>query len=86
EVTGVYEAVGFPGAVSSTDVTHVRWERAPISYSVHYTGKEGYETVAYEVTVDHTQKSRSGDCWASQRRTTSKSSNTMAASRQPGMT
>ncbi|CAN0499498.1 unnamed protein product, partial [Discosporangium mesarthrocarpum] len=35
----MYEAVGFPGAVGSTDVTHVGWERAPISEAVHYMGK-----------------------------------------------
>ncbi|CAN0231681.1 unnamed protein product, partial [Discosporangium mesarthrocarpum] len=29
EVIGMYEAVGFPGAVGSTDVTHLSWERAP---------------------------------------------------------
>ncbi|CAM9384052.1 unnamed protein product [Choristocarpus tenellus] len=49
-----YGAVGFPGAVGSTNVTHVRWERAPISDAPFYIGKEGYATIAYEVTVDHT--------------------------------
>ncbi|CAN0023821.1 unnamed protein product [Choristocarpus tenellus] len=46
--------VVFPGAVGSTDVTNVRWERAPISDAPYYIGKEGYATVAYEVAVDHT--------------------------------
>ncbi|CAN0209784.1 unnamed protein product [Discosporangium mesarthrocarpum] len=31
EVMGVYQAVGFPGAVGSTECTQLRWERAPIS-------------------------------------------------------
>ncbi|CAN0446626.1 unnamed protein product [Discosporangium mesarthrocarpum] len=54
EVMRMYEAVEFPGAVGSSDVTHVRWERAPTSEGVHYMGKEGLVTVAYQVTVDHT--------------------------------
>ncbi|CAM9629798.1 unnamed protein product [Discosporangium mesarthrocarpum] len=54
EVMPIYEAVGFSGAVGSTDVTHARWERAPISEGVYYMGKEGFAIVVYQVTVDHT--------------------------------
>ncbi|CAM9168548.1 unnamed protein product, partial [Discosporangium mesarthrocarpum] len=54
EVVRMYVALRFPGAVGSIDVTHVRWERAPISEGVHYMRKEGFMTVAYQVTVDHT--------------------------------
>ncbi|CAM9773868.1 unnamed protein product, partial [Choristocarpus tenellus] len=54
EVMHTYGAEGFPGAVGSTDVTRVRWERVPISDAPYYIGREGYMTVAYEATVDHT--------------------------------
>ncbi|CAM9428849.1 unnamed protein product [Discosporangium mesarthrocarpum] len=42
-----------PGALGSTDATHVRWDMAPYMEAVHYTGKEGFPFIAYEVTVDH---------------------------------
>ena len=31
-VTQVFERLGFPGAVGSTDCTHVYWERAPAGW------------------------------------------------------
>lgn len=49
-----YHRVGFTGAVGSTDVTHVRWDSCPFSMQRSYTGKEGYPTLAYQATVDHT--------------------------------
>ena len=48
-----YTAVGFPGAVGSTDVTHIPWDKTPCQQARYYTGKEGFNTIAYEVTVDH---------------------------------
>ncbi|CAN0513567.1 unnamed protein product, partial [Discosporangium mesarthrocarpum] len=33
---------------------HVRWDKAPASRAVYYTGKEGFPSIAYQVTVDHT--------------------------------
>jgi Plant transposon protein len=51
-----YAAVGFPGAVGSSDVTHVPWDKTPSQKGRHYTGKEGFPTIAYEVTVDHTMR------------------------------
>ncbi|CAN0384411.1 unnamed protein product, partial [Discosporangium mesarthrocarpum] len=51
DVMPMYE---FLGAVGSTDVTHVRWERAPIPEGVHYMGKERFVAVMYQLTVDHT--------------------------------
>lgn len=48
-----YDDVGFTGAVGSTDVTHVHWQQAPFSKRRSYTGKEGFPTLAYECTVDH---------------------------------
>lgn len=49
-----YHALRFTGAIRSTDVTHVKWNWCPSSAASLYTGKEGYPTIAYEVTVDHT--------------------------------
>ncbi|CAM9701468.1 unnamed protein product [Discosporangium mesarthrocarpum] len=44
---------GFPGDVGSTDVTHIRWDNAPASHAPYLRGKEGYPSIAYQVTVDH---------------------------------
>lgn len=35
---------------------HIEWARAPFAEHSWYTGKEGYPTVVFEVTVDHTRK------------------------------
>jgi hypothetical protein len=51
-----YAAVGFPGAVGSSDVTHIPWDKTPSRSARAYTGKEGFPTVAYEATVDHTMR------------------------------
>lgn len=48
-----YDELGFTGAMGSTDVTHVHWAAAPHSLRFSYKGKEGYPTLAYECTVDH---------------------------------
>lgn len=48
-----YSRMGFTGAVGSTDVTHVRWGMCPFNLGRSYTGKEGFPTIAYQVTVDH---------------------------------
>ncbi|CAN0330784.1 unnamed protein product, partial [Hapterophycus canaliculatus] len=52
-VMGQYEKLGFPGAMGSTDVTHVAWSRCPYNQARSYTGKEGAPTVGYQVTVNH---------------------------------
>ena len=49
----VYKRLGLNGAIGSTDCTHVRWERCPVSLANICTGKEGYATLAWQVTVDH---------------------------------
>ena len=54
KVMGEYDKVGFTGAIGSTDVTHVKWDCCPFSLQRSYTGKEGYPTIAYQATVDHT--------------------------------
>ena len=48
-----YHKLGFTGAVGSTDVTHVKWACCPYSQARNYTGKEGFPTIAYQLTVDH---------------------------------
>jgi len=53
KVMNDYDDLGFTGAMGSTDVTHVHWQGAPFSQRRSYTGKEGYPTLAYECTVDH---------------------------------
>ena len=35
-----YEKLGFPGAMGSTDVTHIGWSRCPYNHARSYTGKE----------------------------------------------
>ena len=52
-VLRTFERAGFPGAVGSLDVTHVRWARCPARLANTYTGKEKVPTIAYEVVVDH---------------------------------
>ncbi|CAN0416889.1 unnamed protein product, partial [Ascophyllum nodosum] len=54
KVMGEYDKVGFTGAIGSTDVTHVKWDCFPFSLQRSYTGEEGYPTIAYQATVDHT--------------------------------
>jgi Plant transposon protein len=51
-----YAQLGFPGAVGSSDCMHISWDKTPSQHARYYTGKEGFPTVAYEVTVDHTMR------------------------------
>lgn len=53
-----YALLGLPGAVGSTDCTHIRWDRAPTQLGRSYKGKEHYTSIAYEVTVDHKMRVR----------------------------
>ena len=52
----VYDRLGFPGCIGSTDCVHLRWERCPVGDRSLHKGKEGYPSISYEVTVDHTSK------------------------------
>ena len=54
--TGVYARMGLPGCIGSTDCVHIRWERCPAGSRSSHKGKEGYPTISYEVTVDHSKK------------------------------
>ena len=52
----VYTRLGLPGCIGSTDCVHIRWERCSSGDRVLHKGKEGFPTLSYEVTVDHTSK------------------------------
>ncbi|CAN0386644.1 unnamed protein product, partial [Pylaiella littoralis] len=56
KVMSEYERLGFTGAIGSTDVTHLAWGCCPYNQARSFTGKEGYPTIAYQVTVDHTKR------------------------------
>ncbi|CAM9721132.1 unnamed protein product [Pylaiella littoralis] len=53
EVMDCYRKLGFTGAIGSTDFTHVGWGMCPFTLGRSFTGKEGFPTLAFEVTVDH---------------------------------
>ncbi|CAB1100705.1 unnamed protein product [Ectocarpus sp. CCAP 1310/34] len=53
EVMGIFHQLGCTGACGSTDVTHIGWNMCPFTLGRPFTGKEGFPTIAYEVTVDH---------------------------------
>ncbi|CAM9833229.1 unnamed protein product [Pylaiella littoralis] len=53
EVVDCYCKLGFTAAIGSTDVTHVGWGMCPFTVGRSFTGKEGFPTLAFEVTVDH---------------------------------
>ena len=52
----VYERLGFPGCIGSTDCVHIKWERCSAGDRILHKGKEGFPTLSYEVTCDHTSK------------------------------
>jgi hypothetical protein len=56
ETMEIYERLGLPGCIGSTDCVHIRWERCPAGERSQHKGKEGYSTLSYEVTVDHRKK------------------------------
>ena len=52
----MYTRLGLPGCIGSTDCVHIRLKRCSSGDSVQHKGKEGYPTLFYEVTVNHTSK------------------------------
>ena len=54
KVMAEYDKVGLTGAIGSTDVVHIKWNGCPSSLQGSHTGEEGYPTIAYQATVDHT--------------------------------
>jgi hypothetical protein len=56
KTVNIYERLGLPGAIGSVDCVHIRWERCPAGERSLHKGKEGFPTLSYEVTVDHTKR------------------------------
>ena len=54
--TGVYARMGLPGCIGSMDCVHIRWEHCLAGGRSGHKGKEGYPTLSYEVTVDHSKR------------------------------
>ena len=52
----VYSCLGLPGCIGSMDGVHLAWDNCPAPFMPLYKGKEGYPTVAYNVTVDHSKR------------------------------
>ena len=52
----VYEKMGLPGCIGSTDCVHLKWDRCPLSLTNLCKGKEGYPSLSYSCTVDHHRK------------------------------
>ena len=53
DIEKAYTERGFPGAVGSTDGVQIAWEGCPFAYRKSFTGKEGYPTLGFNVTVGH---------------------------------
>jgi hypothetical protein len=51
-----FRMMGVPGDVCSQDGVHVPWNRCPSTLKPDYTGKEGYQTLAWNCCVAHTTK------------------------------
>jgi hypothetical protein len=47
----VYSKLGLSPVFCSMDVTHVPWLACPVELSAACTGKEGYPTLAWQVTI-----------------------------------
>lgn len=56
DTESVYARLGLPEAIGSTDCVHILWDKCPASETSLHKGKEGFCTLSYEVTVDHTKK------------------------------
>ena len=48
--------LGFPGACGSVDGVQIAWEGCPFGLRNSCTGKEGYPTIGFNVTVDHERR------------------------------
>jgi hypothetical protein len=56
KVAKIYDILGIAGAVGSTDCTHIPLGKCPVSWKNSCIGKEGFPTLAYSMTCDHTRK------------------------------
>lgn len=52
----VYNLLGLHGYRGSMDGVHLAWDNCPAQNLSNYKGKEGYPTVAYNVTCDHSKR------------------------------
>jgi len=52
----IYRRLGLPGAVASTDCTHIPLGKCSNRFKVLCTGKEGFPTMVYSVTCSHSRK------------------------------
>ena len=59
----VYEKLGFPGAYCETDGVHVEWNNCPAKWRIECTGKEGYPTIAFNVSILHNKEIIHGTSW-----------------------
>tara|TARA_B110000046_G_scaffold90116_1_gene98147 strand:- start:388 stop:1953 length:1566 start_codon:yes stop_codon:yes gene_type:complete len=48
---GVFTRLGFPGAYCNTDGVHLSWDACPAKMKALFIGKEGYPTLAFNVSV-----------------------------------
>ena len=52
-ISAEYAKKGFPGCCGSTDGVQIPWEGCPYAYRSSFSGKEGYPTLGFNVTVAH---------------------------------
>ena len=50
---GPYCVLGLNGAIGSTDVVHIHWAMCPAALKTLHAGKEGYTSLAFNVTCTH---------------------------------
>lgn len=55
-IAKIYTMLGLVGAVGSTDCTHVPLGKCPASWRNVCVGKEGFPTLSYSMTCDHSRK------------------------------
>lgn len=56
KIANIYAMLGIPGAVGSTDCTHIPLGKCPVSWRNSCIGKEGFPTLSYSMTCDHTRR------------------------------
>jgi hypothetical protein len=52
----IYGFLGMAGAIGSTDCTHIALGKCPVHWRNSCVGKEGFPTVSYSMTCDHTRR------------------------------
>ena len=55
-VLALYERIGLPGCGGSVDCVHLVWDKCMAGAASACTGKEGFPTLAFEVSSDHTKR------------------------------